>query len=132
MVGSQVSLMTALGRGFRCKCPACGKGHLFARFLKIAPACTACGEEMHHHRADDFPAYLVILIVGHIIVPSQLLTEQFFEPPTWVHLAIWLPLTLVMTLGLLQPVKGVIVALQWHMGMHGFEESKKARAEVSA
>jgi uncharacterized protein (DUF983 family) len=123
--------MTALGRGFRCKCPACGKGALFARFLKIAPACPACGEEMHHHRADDFPAYLVILIVGHIIVPSQLFTEQFLEPPLWVHLAIWLPLTLVMTLGLLQPVKGVIVALQWHMGMHGFEESKKARAEIS-
>lgn len=132
MVGSQDSLLAALGRGFRCKCPACGKGRLFARFLKIAPACPACGEEMHHHRADDFPAYLVILIVGHVIVPSQLLTEQFFEPPTWVHLAIWLPLTLVMTLGLLQPVKGAIVALQWHMGMHGFEESKKARAEVSA
>lgn len=131
MVGSQVSLMTALGRGFRCKCPACGKGRLFARFLKIAPACPACGEEMHHHRADDFPAYLVILIVGHVIVPSQLLTEQFFEPPTWMHLAIWLPLTLVMTLGLLQPVKGAIVALQWHMGMHGFEDSKKARVEIS-
>lgn len=132
MVGSQGSLLAALGRGFRCKCPACGKGPLFARFLKIAPACPACGEEMHHHRADDFPAYLVILIVGHIIVPAQLFTEQFLEPPIWVHLAVWLPLTLVMTLGLLQPMKGVIVALQWHMGMHGFEESKKARAEISA
>ncbi len=132
MTALRASLMTALGRGFRCKCPACGKGALFGRFLKIVPACTACGEEMHHHRADDFPAYIVILIVGHIIVPSQLLTEQLLEPPLWVHLAVWLPLTLVMTLGLLQPVKGAIVALQWHMGMHGFEESKKARAELSA
>jgi uncharacterized protein (DUF983 family) len=132
MAASNGSLLTALGRGFRCKCPACGKGSLFARFLKVAPACPACGEEMHHHRADDFPAYLVILIVGHIIVPSQLLTEQYLEPPMWVHLAIWLPLTLVLTLTLLQPVKGVIVALQWHMGMHGFADSKKARAEVSA
>ena len=132
MKALRVSLMAALGRGFRCKCPACGKGALFGRFLKIVPACAACGEEMHHHRADDFPAYIVILIVGHIIVPSQLLTEQLLEPPLWVHLAVWLPLTLVMTLGLLQPVKGAIVALQWHMGMHGFEESKKARAELSA
>ena len=131
MATSNGSLLTALGRGFRCKCPACGKGQLFGRFLKIVPACAACGEEMRHHRADDFPAYLVILIVGHIIVPSQLLTEQFLEPPVWVHLAIWLPLTLVMTLGLLQPVKGVIVALQWHMGMHGFEDAKKARADLS-
>ena len=131
MTALRASLMTALGRGFRCKCPACGKGALFGRFLKIVPACTACGEEMHHHRADDFPAYIVILIVGHIIVPSQLLTEQLLEPPLWVHLAVWLPLTLVMTLGLLQPVKGAIVALQWHMGMHGFEDSKKARAELS-
>lgn len=128
MAASNGSLLNALGRGFRCKCPACGKGSLFARFLKVVPACPACGEEMHHHRADDFPAYLVILIVGHIIVPSQLLTEQYLEPPLWVHLAIWLPLTLVMTLSLLQPVKGVIVALQWHMGMHGFADAKKARA----
>lgn len=132
MTASRISLMTALERGFWCKCPACGKGSLFGRFLKIVPACAACGEEMHHHRADDFPAYIVILIVGHIIVPSQLLTEQLLEPPLWVHLAVWLPLTLVMTLGLLQPVKGVIVALQWHMGMHGFEGSKKARGELSA
>ena len=127
-----VTLTEALWRGFRSLCPSCGEGRLFGRFLKVMDRCPACGEEMSHHRADDFPAYLVILIVGHVIVPSQLLTEQFFEPPTWVHLAIWLPLTLVMTFGLLQPVKGVIVALQWHMGMHGFEDSKKARAELSA
>jgi len=83
---------------------------------------------LHHHRADDFPAYLVILIVGHIIVPLQLLTEQFLAPPLWLHLAVWLPTTLALTLGLLQPMKGAIVAVQWRLGMHGFGESKKARA----
>ncbi len=122
------SLWTDLSRGLRCRCPACGEGRLFARFLKVAPSCPVCGEELHHHRADDFPAYLVILIVGHIIVPLQLLTEQFLAPPLWLHLAVWLPTTLALTLGLLQPMKGAIVAVQWRLGMHGFEESKKARA----
>jgi uncharacterized protein (DUF983 family) len=125
------SLMTALKLGFWSKCPACGKGHLFARWIKVAPACDACGEAFHHHRADDFPAYLVILIVGHVIVPGQLIVEQVWSPALWIHLAIWLPLTLAMTLGLLQPVKGAIVGLQWQVGMHGFAEAKKARAEAA-
>jgi uncharacterized protein (DUF983 family) len=119
-------------RGLFGRCPCCGKGRLFGAFLKVKDHCEVCGEELHHHRADDFPAYVVILIVGHLLVPAVLSVETHFAPPYWVHLALWLPPTLILTLGLLQPVKGAIVALQWHMGMHGFEEAKLARARRDA
>ncbi len=121
------SLTTAMWRGFRCRCPHCGEGHLFKSFLKVADECPACGEEFHHHRADDFPAYLVIVIAGHIIVPMVLALETHVAPAYWIHFAIWLPLTLSVCLALLQPTKGAIVALQWHAGMHGFETARKAR-----
>jgi uncharacterized protein (DUF983 family) len=101
---------------------------MFAKFLKVSDRCEACGEELHHHQADDFPAYLVIVLVGHIVVPLVLFVETRFAPPYWLHAAIWVPLTLALAVGLLQPVKGAIVALQWRMGMHGFEQARKARA----
>jgi len=100
---------------------------MFRAFLKVADRCEVCGEEFFHHRADDFPAYVVIFIVGHTLVPASLSVEINFAPPIWLHLALWLPAALIMTLGLLQPVKGVIVALQWSLGMHGFEGAKARR-----
>ncbi len=75
---------------------------------------------MHHHRADDAPAYFVILILGHTVVPLALALEIARTPPYWVHFALWLPLTLGLALGLLQPVKGSIVGWQWANRMHGF------------
>ena len=114
-------------RGLRGRCPACGNGRMFRKFLKVNDACPQCGEELHHHRADDFPAYLVIVIVGHILVPIVLAVETEFAPAYWVHALLWGPAVLGMTLGLLQPVKGAIVAMQWFLGMHGFEESKGRR-----
>jgi uncharacterized protein (DUF983 family) len=118
----------ALWRGLRGCCPACGEGRMFRTFLKVADICPHCGEELHHHRADDFPAYLVIVIVGHILVPVVLVVETEIAPAIWISMTVW-PLTaLVMALGLLQPVKGAVVAIQWYGGLHGFEESKKARA----
>ena len=113
------------------KCPACGNGKLYRKYLKVADNCSACGEELHHHRADDFPAYIVILIVGHMLVPAVLSVETNFAPSYWVHLMLWLPPTLILTLGLLQPVKGAIVALQWRLGLHGFEAAKQARDQHS-
>jgi uncharacterized protein (DUF983 family) len=122
----------AMWRGLRCRCPKCGKGHLFGKYLKVADHCEECGEEFHHHRADDFPAYLVIIVVGHIIVPVILAIETAYAPPYWLHFLIWLPLTAVSSLGLLQPTKGAIVGLQWQAGMHGFEAAKKRRLEQLA
>jgi uncharacterized protein (DUF983 family) len=133
--GSAVSVAELLNsdlvRGLRGRCPCCGKGRLFRAFLKVSDRCRECGEELHHHRADDFPAYCVIFIVGHIIGPLVLAVEMAFAPASWVHLALWIPATLGMTLGLLQPVKGFIVALQWRLGMHGFEPARQARATAA-
>jgi uncharacterized protein (DUF983 family) len=126
-----VTFAKAMWRGFLGKCPNCGEGALFDRFLKVADHCEACGEEFHHHRADDLPAYLVIVVVGHIIVPMVLAVETAYAPPYWVHFALWLPLTLIMSLGLLQPTKGLVVAMQWHAGMHGFEAAKLKRSKLA-
>ena len=126
-----ISLATALWRGFTMRCPNCGKGHLFNRYLKVVDQCAECGEELCHHRADDFPAYLVILVVGHLTVPAVLIVEELFAPPTWVQLAIWLPFIAISAVALLQPTKGAIVALQWGLGMHGFAEAR-ARRDAAA
>jgi uncharacterized protein (DUF983 family) len=114
-------LWTAMKRGFRCRCPRCGEGKLFRAFLKTANNCSACGLDFTPHRADDLPAYLVIAIVGHIVVPAALLIETDYSPPVWLQLAIYLPLTALMSLALLQPVKGAVVGLQWALRMHGFD-----------
>jgi len=123
-------LMVDLRRGLLGRCPCCGKGRTFRAFLKVSDRCDVCGEELFHHRADDFPAYIVILLLGHLLVPAALFVEARFAPSYWVHLALWLPLTLGLTVGLLQPVKGVIVVLQWRMGMHGFEPMKRCGARA--
>ncbi|MBR1124996.1 DUF983 domain-containing protein [Bradyrhizobium lablabi] len=116
-------LWTAMKRGFRCRCPRCGEGKLFRAFLKVDNNCSVCGLDFTPHRADDLPAYLVIVIVGHIVVPLALSIETNFAPPVWLQLAIYLPLTLVLSLLLLQPVKGAVVGLQWALRMHGFDEN---------
>jgi len=123
-----VSLGLAMWRGFKMKCPHCGEGHLFGRFLKVVDHCDACGESYSAQRADDLPAYLVIVIVGHAVVPALLALETAYAPPYWLHALIWLPITLISSLALLQPVKGSVVGLQWQIGMHGFQESKRRRA----
>ena len=121
-----------LMRGLRGRCPACGEGRMFRKFLKVADECPKCGEELHHHRADDFPAYLDIVIVGHILVPILLAVETEYAPPLWLSMTMWPALALIATLALLQPIKGGVVAMQWFIGMHGFEQSKGRRAVAPA
>jgi uncharacterized protein (DUF983 family) len=116
-------LWTAMKRGFRGRCPRCGEGKLFRAFLKVDDHCSVCRLDFTPHRADDLPAYLVIVIVGHVMVPLALSVETNFAPPVWVQLATYLPLTLILSLLLLQPVKGVVVGLQWALRMHGFDEN---------
>ncbi len=105
---------------------------MFHKFLKVSDACPRCGEELHHHRADDFPAYLVIAIVGHILVPIVLSVETHIAPPVGVSMALWPSIALVMALGLLQPVKGAVIAIQWYGGLHGFDGARKARTLAAA
>ncbi|MBX9821231.1 DUF983 domain-containing protein [Afipia birgiae] len=122
-------LWQAMARGLRCRCPSCGEGKIFRAFLKVADKCPACGENLSHHRADDLPAYLVIVIVGHIIVPIALWIETNYAPSMLLQLAFYLPFTLVSSLLLLQPVKGAVVGLQWAFRMHGFDESRPEGVE---
>lgn len=104
---------------------------MFRAFLKVADHCPACGEALHHQRADDAPAYFVILIVGHIIVPIALMVETAFAPAYWIHAALWLPSTLGMSLYLLQPIKGALVSLQWALRMHGFNSAEPDHDELA-
>lgn len=110
----------AVKRGLLGRCPHCGEGKLFRAYLKPVDACSECGEEMIHHRADDFPAYLAIFIVGHIVVAGFMATDSWLILESWQHLLIWIPVTIVMTLAMLQPLKGGVIGLQWALRMHGF------------
>ena len=113
-------LGAAIRRGARGRCPSCGRGALFSRYLKVSASCPSCGEALHHQRADDAPPYFTILIVGHAIVPMALLSEQLWEPPVALQLAVWMPATLVFALWLLPRVKGALIGFQWSRRMHGF------------
>ena len=121
------SNLEAMKRGFFSRCPHCGQGRMFRAFLKVADKCPTCGEALHHHQADDFPAYVVIVVVGHILVPLVLLVETQLAPPFWVGMTLWPAAVVVLTLALIQPVKGAIVGMQWALGMHGFDQAKKDR-----
>ena len=116
-------LWLAMKRGFRGRCPRCGNGKLFCAYLKVANRCAACGLDFTPHRADDLPAYLVIVIVGHIVVPTALIIETDYSPPVWLTFAAYLPFTFFASLALLQPVKGAVVGLQWALRMHGFDDN---------
>lgn len=111
---------SAVGRGLRGRCPHCGEGRLFKGFLKPVDACAACGELLHHQSADDLPPYVVITIVGHIVVGGLLMAEKYADWSMGLHMAIWPALTVVLSLILMQPVKGGVIGLQWAMRMHGF------------
>lgn len=114
------SWAVASARGLAKSCPACGKGAQFDGYLTVKPACTACGLELHHQRADDAPPYLTIFVVGHLIVPLMLVVEKLWHPELWIHFSLWVPLTLLLSLWLLPRIKGLVIGLQWAFRMHGF------------
>lgn len=117
----------ALKRGLAGRCPHCGEGRIFTSYLKVAPACSRCGEAFHHHRADDAPPYLTIFIVGHVILPLFLWVEMTWQPEMWIHFVVWIPLITLASLVTLPPVKGAVIAWQWALKMHGFDpESPEA------
>ncbi len=114
------NLWQAMKRGLFCRCPNCNQGKLFRSFIKTHDHCASCGEAFHFHRADDLPAYIVIFIVGHVVVGAFMGVEATSSLTLWQHLAVWIPVTVLMSLVLLQPVKGAVVGLQWALYMHGF------------
>jgi uncharacterized protein (DUF983 family) len=112
-------LATALSRGILGRCPACGQTHLFAGFLRIVAECASCHAPLGTARADDAPPYFVILITGHIVIPAMLLTQKWADPSNLELTAIFVPLTLVLAVGLLRPVKGGVLAVLVTMGLLG-------------
>lgn len=110
-------LKIAVWRGIRGLCPACGQTRAFAGYLAVVPECLNCTAPLGSFRADDAPPYFTILIVGHVLVPVLYWVETAYRPPLWLHAAIFLPLALVMTLGLLRPVKGATLGLMLKLGM---------------
>lgn len=110
----------ALLRGWRGRCPACGQGKLMTGYLKVQDHCPNCGEPLHHHRADDGPAYLTILIVGHLMAPILLLAFVKFRPSPLVLSSVFLVGCVALSLYLLPRLKGALVNLQWAKRMHGF------------
>ena len=116
MAGLSPTTLTYIKRGLRHRCPGCGVGPLFHRYLKPVAACAACGEPLAQLRADDFPPYLTIIIVGHLVVPLMLLCEHVgFSTSTQV--AFWVPMTLLLTLLLLPRCKGAVIGLMWSLRM---------------
>ena len=101
-------------RGLACKCPRCGKGRLYAGFLTLRPNCEACGLDYAFIDAGDGPAVFIIMIAGAIVVGCALIVEVKYQPPFWVHAALWLPLILATTLLPLRAMKALLIALQFH------------------
>ena len=99
--------------GMRGRCPRCGEGRLFDGYLATAERCSACGLDYGFADSADGPAVFIIMIVGFLIVGLALLVEVWWSPPLWLHLIIWTPLVLGLTIGLLRPLKGVMIALQY-------------------
>ncbi len=110
-------LGTALARGLAMHCPSCGQGKLFHGYLTVTPVCRHCDAPLGLVRAEDAPPYFTIVVVGHVIVPSMLFVERAYEPALWIHAALWLPLTLGLSLLLLRPIKGATVGLMMKLGM---------------
>ncbi len=116
----------AILRGLRGRCPRCGDGTLYRGFINLKPACDKCGLDFGFADAGDGPAVFVILIGGFIVVFAALLVEFLYQPPYWLHAALWLPLILIVTLGPLRPIKGVLIALQYH---HKAQEGRLEQRE---
>ncbi len=110
-------LFAALKRGLRARCPVCGEEALFAGYLRVRAVCPHCAAPLGRVRADDVPPYFTILVVAHIVGPGMLILERTAAPPLWVQTALWVPLTLILTLALLRPIKGAIVGVMLAFGM---------------
>ncbi|MBU1175582.1 MAG: DUF983 domain-containing protein [Alphaproteobacteria bacterium] len=119
-------MLPAAMHGLAGKCPACGKARLFKGFLKTVDRCDACGAPMHHHRADDLPPYLAILVVGHLLIGVMIHLDMVWHIAPMTYLMIMVPLGIVLPLALLQPLKGMVVGMQWAKRMHGFGSGRDA------
>jgi len=100
--------------GLLGRCPRCGEGRLFQGFLALCPRCERCGLEFSFADSADAPAFFVMFISGFIVAGSALAVEILYSPPYWVHALLWAPLILITALLPLRPIKGLMIALQYH------------------
>lgn len=122
MTANKEKIWPVIVRGVFCRCPRCGQGKLFQRYLKQVDACAACGEKLGHIRADDGPAWLTVLLVGHILAPFFLNVLPHVNWPDWIIMGVIMLLTLMLTLGLLPRSKGIFIGLIWRSGCIGSEK----------
>lgn len=115
------TLSGSIAAGLSCSCPRCGEGKLFQGFLTLRPRCEACGLDYGFADSGDGPAVFIMFFAGFLVVGLALIVEAVYHPPYWVHAALWLPLILIVSLGLLRPMKGLMIALQYH---HKAEETR--------
>lgn len=116
-----------LAAGLRGRCPRCGEGHLFSGFLTVRPRCEVCGLDFAFIDSGDGPAFFVMSFSGFVVVAAALITEIVYQPPFWLHAALWLPLILITTLAPLRPSKGLMIALQYR---HKAEEGRFGPGET--
>ena len=120
------SLMKAVGNGIACKCPACGKGKLFRSYLKLNESCSNCGLQFTAARADDFPPYIAIFIVGHVLVGWMLHAEMSGPSDPMLYVLTMIPAAIILPLVMLPSIKGAVVGLQWANRMYGFDPRRSA------
>ncbi|MGB3177529.1 MAG: DUF983 domain-containing protein [Albidovulum sp.] len=120
MIDADRPLKPALRNGWRRRCPSCGEGALLYGYLKVRDACPTCGEDLHHQRADDGPAYMTILVVGHLMAPLIMWAFVRYRPEPWLLATVFTLGCVALSLFLLPRMKGMLVAIQWAKRMHGF------------
>ena len=114
-------LMKAIGNGLLCRCPNCGKGKLYRKYLKLNESCSECGLDFSQARADDFPPYIAIFIVGHVLVGWMLHAEMSGPVDPMLYVWTMIPAAIILPLIMLPSIKGAVVGLQWANYMHGFD-----------
>jgi len=120
-VAQDQSAPSPITAGLTGRCPRCGKGHMFQGFLKLQPKCEVCGLDLTFADSGDGPAFFVMSIVGIVVVALALWVEFTYAPPIWLHLVMWFALSGILSLALVRPSKGILVALQYH---HKAEEGR--------
>ena len=113
-LAAPVTLGQTVIRGLTCKCPRCGEGKLFDGFINLRPSCARCGLDYAFIDTGDGPAIFIIMIAGAIVVGAALIVEVKYQPPFWLHAALWLPLVLATTLLPMRSMKSLLIALQFH------------------
>ena len=114
------SVIRSMWRGLLCRCPNCGEGRLFSGYLTVAPACRHCGEDFTGEEAHDFPPYITVFIVAHVVGTLVMVAEANLDWSMATHIAVWSAVTLALCFAMMKPVKGSVVGLQWALRLAGF------------